>query len=66
MSRKDQPNVLSAFTEPQNLQVQNVCSMPCSPQTLQAQAAVGTGREASAALQGERLIDEPARRTRPG
>ena len=43
VSQKDQPNVLSVFTEPQNLQVQKVCSMPCSPQMLQVQPTVGTG-----------------------
>ncbi len=43
MLRIYQPNVLPVFTEPQNLQVQKLCSIPSSPQTPQVHHAGEAG-----------------------
>ena len=40
------PSELSGFTEPQNLQVQKVCSIPSSPHTPQLHPAFAAGVDA--------------------
>src|ERR1700733_1575673 len=43
MLRIYQPKVLSVFTEPQNLQIQKLCSIPSSPHTPQVHPAGAAG-----------------------